>query len=118
MNAQLFNDMAEFVQWRAEQFPDSPEMRRELLSVSAAEVNGWPALLVYQWLNETKFGTHGFKLIFRWVTLSDFNESSEYKTVIVERQGSQRRETILLPPKLKASKEPEKITVIRAFTLE
>lgn len=119
MNAQLFNDAGEFALWRGDQFPDSPEMRREICSVTSAEVRCWPALLVYQWITaSSSYGAASFKIFFRWVTLADFNESSEYKTVIVERQGSQRRETILLPPKLKAPKEPEKITVIRAFTLE
>lgn len=101
-----------------DQFPDNREMSNQVAFIPGGVP--FPAVLVFQWLvKRTEGGGRDvYELIHQWVTLPDFNESTEYKTVIVERQGSQRRETILLPPKLKAAKEPEKITVIRAFTLE
>jgi hypothetical protein len=118
MNTKLFYTTQEFAAWKVDQFPDSPEMRRQVLFVPGDVA--FPAVLVFQWLVKRTEGGGAdvYELLHQWVTLPDFNETNEYKTVIVERQGSQRRETILLPPKLKAPKEPEKITVIRAFTLE
>jgi hypothetical protein len=121
MNTKLFNDRSEFLLWRQDQFPDSRQMGDQVKRIDSTMLTCWPAILVFQWLQKNYSGNGSeFQLIYQWVTLDQFNDSDVYQTVTVTRPGRQP-ERIVIPPNRKTAtekKQEEKITIIRAITLE